>query len=44
MSYGGNRDGGRGGRVDRVGRRGCYREGGRCGREDGARRPFFRLK
>jgi small subunit ribosomal protein S18 len=40
MSYGGNRDGGRGG--DREGGRGG-REG-REGREDGARRPFFRRK
>ena len=44
MSYGGNRDGGRGGRDDREGGRGGDREGGRGGREDGARRPFFRRK
>ena len=43
MSYGGNRDGGRGGREDREGGRGGDREG-RGGREDGARRPFFRRK
>ena len=43
MSYGGNRDGGRGGRDDREGGRGGDREG-RGGREDGARRPFFRRK
>ena len=43
MSYGGNRDGGRG-RDDREGGRGGDREGGRGGREDGARRPFFRRK
>ena len=42
MSFGGNRDGGgRGGDRDREGGRGG-REGG--GREDGARRPFFRRK
>ena len=44
MSYGGNRDGGRGGRDDREGGRGGDREGGRGGRDDGARRPFFRRK
>jgi small subunit ribosomal protein S18 len=44
MSYGGNRDGGRGGREDREGGRGGDREGGRGGRDDGARRPFFRRK
>ena len=44
MSFGGNRDGGRGGRDDREGGRGGDREGGRGGREDGARRPFFRRK
>ena len=44
MSYGGNRDGGRGGRDDREGGRGGDREGGRGGREDGARSPFFRRK
>jgi small subunit ribosomal protein S18 len=38
MSYGGNREGGRGGDRERGG------EGGRGGREDGARRPFFRRK
>ena len=45
MSYGGNRDGGRdGGRgADRDGGRGGDRDG-RGGREDGARRPFFRRK
>ena len=43
MSYGGNRDGGRGGRDDREGGRGGDR-GGQGGREDGARRPFFRRK
>ena len=54
MSFGGNRDGGRG-RDDREGGRGGDRdrdgggrggdrEGGRGGREDGARRPFFRRK
>jgi len=43
MSFGGNRDGGapQGGRGgDREG----GREAGRGGREDGARRPFFRRK
>jgi small subunit ribosomal protein S18 len=40
MSYGGNREGREGGR-DRD--RGGDREG-RVGREDGARRPFFRRK
>ena len=44
MSFGGNRDGGRGGRDDREGGRGGDREGGRGGRDDGARRPFFRRK
>ena len=45
MSFGGNRDGGRGGDRDRDGGgRGGDREGGRGGREDGARRPFFRRK
>jgi len=41
MSFGGNRDGGRGrdgGDRERGG------EGGRGGRDDGARRPFFRRK
>ena len=45
MSFGGNRDrdgGGRGGDRERTG--GGDREGGRGGREDGARRPFFRRK
>ena len=44
MSYGGNREGGFGGRE---GGRGGDREGGRGGRDgggDGARRPFFRRK
>ncbi|MBV9550887.1 MAG: 30S ribosomal protein S18 [Alphaproteobacteria bacterium] len=44
MSYGGNREGGYGGRE---GGRGGDREGGRGGRDgggDGARRPFFRRK
>jgi small subunit ribosomal protein S18 len=41
MSYGGNREGREGGRDrDRGGDRGE----GRGGREDGARRPFFRRK
>ena len=45
MSYGGKRDGGRGGDRDRDGGgRGGDREGGRGGRDDGARRPFFRRK
>jgi small subunit ribosomal protein S18 len=44
MSYGGNREGREGGRGgDREGGRGGDREG-RGGREDGARRPFFRRK
>ena len=45
MSFGGNRDrdgGGRGGDRERTG--GGDREGGRGGREDGARRPYFRRK
>ena len=42
MSYGGNRDGGRERGGDRE--HGGDREGGRGGREDGARRPFFRRK
>lgn len=41
MSYAGNREGREGGR-DRE--RGGDREGGRGGREDSARRPFFRRK
>ena len=44
MSYGGNRDGGREGRGDREGGRGGDREGRGGGRDDGARRPFFRRK
>ena len=41
MSYGGNREGReRGGDRERGG----VREGGRGGRDDGARRPFFRRK
>ena len=44
MSYGGNREGGRGGRDDREGGRGGDREGRGGNREDGARRPFFRRK
>jgi small subunit ribosomal protein S18 len=38
MSFGGNREGGRGRDGDRE------RGEGRGGREDGARRPFFRRK
>src|SRR3954465_3008054 len=38
MSFGGNREGGRGGDGDRD------RGEGRGGRDDGARRPFFRRK
>ena len=41
MSYGGNREGGGGGR-DRD--RGGDREGGRGGDRDATRRPFFRRK
>jgi small subunit ribosomal protein S18 len=43
MSYGGNRDGGREGGRGGDRDRGGDREG-RGGREDGARRPFFRRK